>query len=478
MKPLTSSSVIRPTRQLSTKQPSLLSTIWPLMVVLAGALLAMLVVRIPQESQIFAYALVLGCVIVLLGISKQRRSGSTLGYLATAPTGFPLAYTGFVLLAPLIFALITNESTGPVSTNLITPKTILISLATVSGFAIGIYAPLNEVEPTKWLDANRSEAIRLAALARATLLASLVSVVGQVVLGGTVITSAYGASQTAFGISQVLATATGAALLVGCALLFHSKESLGEPLIPMTDLVLLTATLFINTVLLGSRAEIIPTALLFIWYWVKSGRRLSATAIIAALLACMALFSFIARFRTIGQGIASNTTTSMWKQSLVELSGPVVLSKQVSQLVPSMHEFYNGSTYWAALAALPPGIVRLAFGIEIGDTGAFAYRNLIGYTNQDNGFGFAFPAEAYMNFGIFGVFIAAAILGIGFNIAYSHAFRRVGVLGYLYPIMLATLPYGLRSDALTQLKSTVYPLMIIAICIGLSQSRRRKERHR
>jgi hypothetical protein len=138
--------------------------------------------------------------------------------------------------------------------------------------------------------------------------------------------------------------------------------------------------------------------------------------------------------------------------------------------VPSQVDFYWGSTYLEALKYMLPGpISRALFGDPTG-TGVFAYRDLIDFHYPNQGFGFAVPTEAYLNFGFPGVAIVA--LGLGVLYAWAHAMalrNRYGISMLLYPLLVSYLAFGLRSDALNQLKNILYPLIICVLALALER---------
>lgn len=200
MKPPLSHS--RPPRSVGTRalglnqsSTSLFSGLWPIAVMLLGLILGLYASRVERELQPFAYALIAGCIIALLGFARSKRSDTPLAELAMAPTGLPLAYFAFVLLAPLTLALVSDEKAGQIDRQLLTGTTILISLATVGGLAIGVNTPIQSAAHHDDHIKN-TQAKRLVLFARGILFMALSAVLVQVIAGGTVFTSAYGALRT------------------------------------------------------------------------------------------------------------------------------------------------------------------------------------------------------------------------------------------------------------------------------------------
>jgi hypothetical protein len=107
------------------------------------------------------------------------------------------------------------------------------------------------------------------------------------------------------------------------------------------------------------------------------------------------------------------------------------------------------------------------------------YRELVGFTDPTQGWGFSEPTEAYLNFGFIGVLILAAAIGWLFGRSFlwaSASDRRGRFATYVYPLLISYLPFGLRSDALGQLKSIIYPLVIVGISVWLGRAMSKRSR--
>jgi hypothetical protein len=105
------------------------------------------------------------------------------------------------------------------------------------------------------------------------------------------------------------------------------------------------------------------------------------------------------------------------------------------------------------------------------DTAALQFRQIVGFNNPNNGIGYSIPAEGYLNFGRGGVFLLCAMLGLAFAWAYSRMDLVGGrTSGLVYPVLVAVLPFGLRSDSLGLTKSVLYAAIIIqAVLIAARQ---------
>ena len=77
------------------------------------------------------------------------------------------------------------------------------------------------------------------------------------------------------------------------------------------------------------------------------------------------------------------------------------------------------------------------------------FRNLIGFTDPNQGFAESYPSEAYLNAGLPGCLLAGVFFGalMGWAWRKRRAVPRQGA-GRPFPVLLAGLVYGFRSDAL------------------------------
>jgi hypothetical protein len=120
---------------------------------------------------------------------------------------------------------------------------------------------------------------------------------------------------------------------------------------------------------------------------------------------------------------------------------------------------------------LPGPIARALFGAVSG-TGTLVYREIINFTYAGQGWGFSLPTEGYVNFGFPGVVGAGAFLGALFGNTYKLAQRdqidnRIG--SYVYPLLISYLPFGIRTDALGEMKSVIYPIIICYVALWLAK---------
>lgn len=138
----------------------------------------------------------------------------------------------------------------------------------------------------------------------------------------------------------------------------------------------------------------------------------------------------------------------------------------VAVAVPLRADYLHGSTVTASAVRLLPSPVFPLFGLssaaDSGSTASFAFRNLIGYKNPNNGLGFSIPAEGYLNFGFAGMLGACFLYGAAFSYSWRRLRARSSMVALAsYVILVATLPICMRSDALGLGKGVLYPIALV-----------------
>jgi hypothetical protein len=95
-------------------------------------------------------------------------------------------------------------------------------------------------------------------------------------------------------------------------------------------------------------------------------------------------------------------------------------------------------------------------------------RNIIGFSDPNQGFAESLPSEAYLNFGLAGCVGAGLFLGALMGWAWrKHQATAARARDLLYPVLLAGLIGGFRSDAWAQIKEVLYPMLIVWVLMGL-----------
>jgi len=199
-------------------------------------------------------------------------------------------------------------------------------------------------------------------------------------------------------------------------------------------------------------------------------RKIRLTTIIVGVVLVAYLAQGISEYRSNPTARLGTKQNTLAVNTIEPLDTPAWITAQVAAQVPGKVPYQHGRTYLDATVRLLPGpIARAVFGSPTG-TGAFFFKNdILHDTSTNQGYSFSFPSEAYLNFGPAGAFLVAVLLGLLLGWAWRrYPERPTRTNDLLYPILIATLPYGWRSDFLTQAKDVIYPLIILwglfAVC--------------
>lgn len=394
----------------------------------------------------------------------------------------PLAYLVYALLIPPIYMTITGSGIGSIGVETLTPISTAVMCITVLSYIVGsglitrLGSPRHKQRT--WTTGSgqpdsasllSSNARAVAQLGRALLVLALLAKIYEVRSNGTVFSGIYGANQLSFGASTSIAVLGESMVGVGTLLVMFGNTRIGLAPLRRIDFAMLGSVLLVSVVLLGSRGEALAPIILYVWFRARMGRRVGRFALAAGVALMSAALLLVWQTRS----ASSSGGYPLLQQLLWQTSSPQLLTSNVTNLVPASTDFYFGSTYLNALKFFAPGpITRALFGPPEG-TGALEYRKLIDFTNPNQGFGFALPTEAYLNFGLLGVAVIGFALGVLLQGTFAWAIdsgRAERVSSFAYPLLISYLPYGLRTDALGQLKSIVYPLLLIALALLVIRS--------
>lgn len=406
-------------------------------------------------------------------VSAVRGARSHLGIFR--PTAIPLLYLCLVFLGPPMFMWATGSPIGSVQTSTITTATVSIAGLFLLGYVCGAVlfrrAPsIGDFLAHSWSDFESRTSRFVVTAGRFMLAASLAAKVYQVATTGSIADGAYGANQLDYSLGTTVAVVGEGLVAAGALLVMYGNTvSRGYPVRGL-DTLLLGAILAISMFLLGSRGEAIAPIVMFAWFHVRSGRRVRILPALVVIVAVIAVFELVSNLRAAGPAV---TPISPLENMLFQVSSPTLLSYNVSMLVPESSPFTQGSTYIASLGALLPGaLTRAVFG-DVSGTGALYYRELIHFDNPNQGWGFAYPTEAYLNFGFFGVFVMALLLGAFLSVAFRKAVTITPadrLWPVVYPLVISYIPYGIRSDALAQMKSVLYPLIMMGFVLIVART--------
>lgn len=279
----------------------------------------------------------------------------------------------------------------------------------------------------------------------------------------------YGVNQFQYGPGAALAAAASEMVLPGLILVTMMAFGPEKPE-RMRDLLRGREWLALSVYALavagaGERSGLIAPAVYLAWAYGTQVRAIRVRWVIASVVVALAFGAVISGYRS-GGGVRVPSPGVMAQDGAGDVSSAAWLTEQTVIHVPSAFPFAHGATYAAALEAQVPGPVARKTGAT-SRTAAAEFRDIISYSDPDQGFSEAFPAEAYLNFGMAGCVGAGMFLGF----LLGWAWRRHRVPGFraqdvLYPLLLAGLVYGFRSDALTQVKEVLYPALTVCAVVA------------
>jgi hypothetical protein len=276
------------------------------------------------------------------------------------------------------------------------------------------------------------------------------------------------------GIGQITATSskgldavTGPVALTAVIMILAAHRTAGRSrLMSWVDWGLI-GTFIALTGLTGSRAG--PISLLVLLTLAHTHRGGGVRAVVVSLVV-MGMFGVgVLEYRTAARGAQSTDSAS--DILLGDMTVAAFTVGATAAAVPSDMPYQNGRTLGAAaLRQLPSPIAIPLFG-PAHDTGTWKFREIIGLSNPNFGVGFSLPADGYLNFGRVGVFGICGLLGMLFAWAYPRLdFASGRPLGLFYPVLVASLPFGLRSDALGTTKNLLYAMIVLAVIMVASRA--------
>jgi O-antigen polysaccharide polymerase Wzy len=277
--------------------------------------------------------------------------------------------------------------------------------------------------------------------------------------------STYGANQVHYGLASILSNSAATALFVGLILVTLTASHTTKPrrlrnLLRGSEWAALS--LYISAVALtGDRAGLIAPIVYLAWIYSTQVRVIPLKWIVAGVLLALVCGTVIANYRQ-GDGLSPGSPKVVIQNAVGDVSSSAWLTEQTVIYVPFTDGYMHGSTYLAAVESQLPGPVARAVGAPT-RTASAVFRNIIGFADPNQGFAESYPSEAYLNFGLVGCLGAGIFLGALMGWAWRK--RRMTATrprDLLYPVLLAGLVYGLRSDALTQIKDVLYPML--ALC--------------
>ena len=447
MKALLRKSPPRPTREVGSTCVAL--------AVVAVAMAAILALDLPQAISGALLLLAVSTVALIVGRFGLARGDWFHPYV------FPLGYVTLSLTAPAIYLGLAGRPLEALP-NAVTLEMAALFIAVILGLAAGLSLSLARLGSglvtgtDNGLDYRRMLKVGRVSLLAATAL-KLYAVSGQ--LG-----EAYGTNSVSFGATHSIDVIAGFLVLAGLALASVANVQLCGTVLSKVDAAVVSA-FALTTLASGGRDELIAVMLFLAWAQHTLVRRIRLVPILAASLTLVVVLQGVVGVRA-GESVVGGVAPFL-DRTMTSIGTPTFDASETIRRVPKEREYELGATYSAAIKRQLPGPLAVKLFGEPDDTGAYVFRDLIGFDDPNAGFGFSLPSEAYLNFGIAGgagvAVIVGVFLGYAFRRARSPAIRPVHLL---YPIALASLPTALRSDALGQLKSVLYPMA--ALTAGFS----------
>ena len=372
------------------------------------------------------------------------------------PAAIPSLYVGFSLLAPLWYTSVTGTSVGSLARGeAISPRTQQLLVLAVASFFAG--ALIKTKADKARLPAVSSE-LTLVQLARVLLILGILLLIPSV-LGGDV--RSRGVDQLNYGIQNSVTSLVFILTMVGQMLLHATRARLGRRMTAV-DFTLIIAAAALSG-LTGRRSQVIAMVLLFLFFhWRRSGRVWGVTL---GVFFAGAISLTILAYRSAGSSAAKSPIEAL----LGDMAVGAFTTGATVERVPYAWPYEQGSTLVAALIRQLPSPLANRFIGPPDDTGALVFRRLLGFSDSNQGFGFSLPAEGYLNFGVPGIVIVMFALGALTSFLY-HRFDidTMSAVTLSYPIVVAELPYLLRSDFLGAGKLILYQTVLIALVTGIA----------
>lgn len=415
-------------------------------------------------------------VLVVVAFIALAHKGRHAGWFH--PLSLPFATVAVMSLGAALWVYFTHEAVGllfdtgyqPANES---PLAVAVSITgcealalAVVGYMVGVGAAIaltRQARPT--VVQRRWPAFRYRDMRRAGLVLMVLGGVSQLAVAALARGSAYGANQVHYGLASILGPGAADALLVGLILVTLTASRTARPrrlrnLLRGSEWAALS--LFVAAVALsGERAGLIAPAVYLAWVYSTQVRVIALKWVVAGVLLALVAGSAISNYRQDG-GLSAGSPGLLMQNAVGDGSSSAWLTQQTVINVPSITHYLHGSTYLAAVESQLPGPVARAMGAPT-RTASAVFRNIIRFSDPNQGFAESYPSEAYLNFGLIGCLGAGLFQG-GLM---GWAWRKVRVTAtrprdLLYPVLLAGLVYGFRSDALTQIKDVLYPMLAVS----------------
>ena len=453
-----------------TRQIALSTCLW----ILGVGLIAAVPLITPGQSLYRTTVAMLSILAVLVGIRSVLNQRAELLSPSRLPLAMVAAFTALPALILYTFPSLTGATPALLAVNLTAPAMLPLAVAPMlfllgtrlAGLASQIRGGRRHPAGSmKWhlLDAGVVVSHPIVTAARVVLVAILSYRLYQLASNGL------GSFANVRGFDDTLAaqleTIIAAALVVAVIVLASSPRTITKGrILARADWCLVLAISAV-TLGIGSRAELVPIFIYLAFARQSAGRRHARTS---AVLGGSMVFVALATIGAYRGGDAATTrfVTDPVRGLLSPVSSPLVVQQLVYDHLDLGNAKEAGATYTAALLRLPPEPLLLADDDQL--AGALEFRANI-QEGTTSGLGFAPAAEALLNFGQWAAVLIWVLIGMGLGWLYRASLRYAGVASLVYPIVVCTLPYGLRADFLAQVKFPIYVLALLLVISILSK---------
>lgn len=393
--------------------------------------------------------------------------GSGRGLDLFHPLVAPFAYLAIAVLLPPAYMIAAQRTVAGIRPNSVSFTLALVLTLTVVVWAAGVLAGLRitrrgttgNVEEVRW--------DRILLLGRMGLLAAIGL---RLYSTGSDWGLPYGTGSVNFGEAGAVQNATDLISFAAPVLVVLGHLRLRGAVAGRFDLVVFAAFVVV-TLASGSRGELLVPVIFAMWAHQRWVRPLPIRGVAVAAVVTAVVFQGVQGVRAGDSPVASPRAAT--ERTLTALGVPMQVTALTTGNVPTKAGYRHGATYLEAVKRQIPGVLAVRIWGPPRDTGSFVLRRIIRFNNPNAGLGYALPAESYLNFGIPGAAVIAALVGALFAFAYrkQDVPAPTRAIHVLYGLLVATLPISLRADALLQIKSVLYPMLALVLALAACRIR-------
>jgi oligosaccharide repeat unit polymerase len=249
----------------------------------------------------------------------------------------------------------------------------------------------------------------------------------------------------------------------------------------------LVCILVLTDFFLGYRSQATSLLVAYVWLINRCVWKLPRSLLIGGSIMLLLIFPAVAVMRSATADERLSQTT--WIQTFEKVDDPVINSLQemgstlrtvghVIRLVPESRNYDLGLSYFWSLTGVVPNFTG---GLHPGAQHSLA--NWLSYTvdpymaQLGGGMGFSFLAEAYLNFGWFGIVMMPALIGYAVSTLDQRAESRLDPLVFAgLATLLVFLPKYARADSAEVARYAIWYCLVPFWCCKLVQRQRRNRR--